>query len=157
MAGSRSRARTRGQGNQGNRRSEGRALFDDLLTMAGSLAESRREYASGQLETLADTIRQFSVSLPALPAVSTYAETAADSLEDLAGYVLDSDLPDMVSDAREIARRHPLATLGGSILAGLVITQLVQNRAGAARYAGRMRRAAGRRGRSRPPQAGDAP
>lgn len=146
MTDTRSRVRARSQGNRG---SEGRALFDDLLTMAGSLAESRREYASGQLETLADTIRQFGGSVPSLPAVSTYAQTAADSLEDLADYVLESDLPDMVSDAREIARRHPLATFGGSIVAGLVITQLVQNRAGAMRSASHVRRAAGRRsGRS---------
>jgi hypothetical protein len=141
MAVSRSRARTR---SQGNRRGEGRALFDDLLSMAGSLAESRREYASNQLENLADSIRQFSATLPALPAVGTYADTAAEGLEELAGYVLDSDLPEMVSDARELARRHPLATFGGSIVAGLVITQLVQNRTEAMRSAVRSQRQATR-------------
>jgi len=129
---------------------EGPAFFDDLLAMAGSLANSRKEYASTQLENLADSLRQFGESLPSLPTVKGYAETAAGSLEDLAGYVVDSDLPDMVSDAREMARRHPLATFGGSILAGLVITQIVQARTEAMRDSLRTRRApSGRRSGAR--------
>ena len=43
------------------------AFLDDLLAMAGSLADSRKDYASAQLEDLADSVRQFSESLPALP------------------------------------------------------------------------------------------
>ncbi len=129
---------------------EGPAFFDDLLAMAGSLANSRKEYASTQLENLADSLRQFGESLPSLPTMKGYAEAAAGGLEDLAGYVVDSDLPDMVSDAREMARRHPLATFGGSILAGLVITQLVQARTEAMRASLRPRSAAaGRRSGSR--------
>jgi hypothetical protein len=60
--------------------------------------------------------------------MKAYATTAADSLEELADYVTESDLSEMVADAREFTRRHPLATLGGSIAAGLIITQLVQAR-----------------------------
>ena len=144
MANTHPRARGR---SRSETRSEGPAFLDDLLAMAGSLAESRKEYASAQLEDLADTLRQFSESLPALPQVRSYAETAAHSLEDLAGYVLESDLPDMMSDARELARRHPLITFGGSVVAGVVITQLVQSRAETMRSALRTRRSA--RGRSR--------
>lgn len=135
MAVSHTRGRSRSRDNR-----EGPAFLDDLLAMAGSLANSRKQYASSQLETLADSVREFSDSLPSMPAVKTYANTAADSLEDLAGYVLESDLPEMVNDARELARRHPLATFGGSVLAGIVITQLVQSRAEGLRSAVRARR-----------------
>jgi hypothetical protein len=75
-----------------------------------------------------------------MPTVKTYAETAADGLEDLASYVLESDLSEMMSDAREMARRHPLATFGGSVLAGVVLTQIVQARAESMRDAVRSRR-----------------
>ena len=108
---------------------EGPAFLDDLLAMAGSLANSRKDYAAAQLESLADSVRQFSEAMPALPTMRAYADTAADSLEELASYVVESDLSEMVSDAREFSRRHPLATFGGSIAAGLVITQIVQSRA----------------------------
>jgi len=143
-----SQSRPRGR-SQGERRGEGRALFDDLLAVAGSLAESRREHAADQLETLAHSMRQFSGSLPSLPAVGGYAETAADSLEELAGYVLDSEIAEMLSDARDLARRHPLATFGGSIVAGVIITQLVQSRTDTMRSALRARRGSGRKPRAR--------
>lgn len=111
------------------RESEGPALIDDILTMAGSLANTRKAYAATQLESLAASVRQFSDTMPSVPTIKAYATAAADSLEDLANYVVESDLNDMAADAREFSRRHPLATLGGSIAAGLVITQLFQARA----------------------------
>lgn len=141
----RSRSRTRTESER-----EGPAFLDDLLSMAGSLANSRKEYAAAQLEGLADSVRQFSESMPAIPTVKAYAATAADSLDELANYVVESDLADMVSDAREFTRRHPLATFGGSIAAGLVLTQIMQSRAQSLRSASSARRARGgaRRARS---------
>lgn len=132
-----SRSRSRGRGTQDR---EGPSFLDDLLAMAGSLASRRKEHASAQLEDLAEGLRQFSDALPSIPAVKTYAETAADSLEDLASYVVDSDLPDIVADARDFARRHPLATFGGSVAAGLIVTQIVHSRAQSMRSAVRTRR-----------------
>lgn len=123
---------------------EGPAFLDDLIAMAGSLANSRKEHASARIEDLAGSVRQFSDALPSMPTVKTYAETAADSLDDLARYVLERDVPEMLTDARELARRHPLATFGGSILAGIALTQLVQTRADAMRTRRTTRRAGGR-------------
>ena len=108
---------------------EGPAFVDDLLAMAGSLANSRKEYAAAQLEELADSVRQFTDSMPEIPTVKAYASTAADSLEQLAGYVVESDVAQMVDDMRDFARRHPLATFGGSIALGLAVTQIIQSRA----------------------------
>lgn len=131
------RSRSRSRSEPGR---EGPAFFDDLLNMAGSLASSRKEYAAAQLESLADSVRQFSEAMPEIPTVKAYAATAADSLEELADYVVESELTEMMADAREFTRRHPLATFGGSIAAGLVITQLVQSRAQSMRSAMRTRR-----------------
>ncbi len=136
------RARSRSKSESGR---EGPAFLDDLLSMAGSLAGSRKEYAAAQLESLADSVRQFSEAMPDIPTVKAYAETAADSLDELADYVVESELSDMMADAREFTRRHPLATFGGSIAAGLVITQLVQSRAQSMRSAMRPRGSSTRR------------
>ncbi len=131
----------RGRGRaRGEQQRESPAFLDDLLAMAGSLADSRKEYAAGQLENLADAMRQFSGTLPSLPTVKTYAETAAGSLDDLASYVVESELPEMIADARDFARRHPLVTFGGSVAAGIILTQLVQSRAETMRAAVRSRR-----------------
>ena len=134
-------SQSRGRGrSRGEQRREGPAFLDDILAMAGSLASSRRENAAAQLEGLADAMRQFSDTLPSLPTVKTYAATAADTLEDLASYVVEKELPDIIADARDFAKRHPLVTFGGSIAAGVVITQMVQSRAGTMRAAVRTRR-----------------
>jgi hypothetical protein len=103
-------------------------FMDDLLAMAGSLAGSRKDYAAEQLETLADSVREFAEAMPPIPTMRAYASTAADNLEELADYVVESEISDMLNDARNLMRRHPLATFGGSVAAGLVITQLIQMR-----------------------------
>jgi hypothetical protein len=147
-----SQSRNRARARNANART-GPALFDDMLNMAGSLASSRKEYAAAQLESLADSVRQFTDVMPDIPTMKAYAETAAESLDDLASYVTESDLSEIVADAREFTRRHPLATLGGSIAAGLVITQLVQARTatsrGSSRGSARSARQANGRGRGR--------
>jgi len=124
------RSRSRARSDNGR---EGPALLDDVLNMAGSLANSRKEYAAAQLESLAESVRQFTDVMPEIPTMKAYAETAAESLDELAAYVTESDLSEMVADARDFTRRHPLATLGGSIAAGLIISQLVQARTSSSR------------------------
>jgi hypothetical protein len=116
------------------------AFIDDILSMAGSLANSRREYAAAQLGSLAESVRQITDTMPNVPTVRAYAITAAESLEELADYVSESEVNDMIVDAREFTRRHPLATFGGSIAAGLLLTQIVQARGLGTRPASRTRR-----------------
>lgn len=103
-------------------------FMDDVLAMAGSLADSRNDHAAAQLETLAASLRQFGESVPSLPFIGSYAGAAAEGLDDLSGYVQDNDLAGMIADARELARRYPLAAFGSSVVAGLVITQFLQAR-----------------------------
>ena len=116
----------------GKRRRNGNGahgIFDDILAMAGSLAGSRKDYAAAKLETLAETVRECAAAVPGIPNVRAYANAAAGSLEGLADYVTESDLETMVGDARKFARRHPMATLAGSIAAGLIVSQMMHARA----------------------------
>ena len=135
-----SNAKTRRRNGRGNGGQSYR-LFDDMLAMAGSLANSRKEYAANKLETFADSVREVSSSMAGIPNLRAYASAAAESLEGLAGYVSDSDLETMVADAREFTRRHPMTTLAGSIAAGVIITQMMQSRtsSGASRRGGARR------------------
>lgn len=111
-------------GNGGSRH----GLLDDILAMAGSLAGSRKDFAAAKLETLAESVREFATAVPEIPNLEAYASAAANSLEGLADYVNESDLETMVEDAREFARNHPLATLAGTVTAGLIVAQMVYTR-----------------------------
>jgi hypothetical protein len=113
-------------GSSGNGRSH--RIFDDVLAMAGSLANSRKNFAAAKLESLAQSARDFAGAMPDMPNVKTYASVAAESLEGLASYVMDSDLETMAGDAREFARTHPMATLAASIAGGMILTQMMQMR-----------------------------
>lgn len=103
-------------------------IIDDVLAMAGSLASSRKEALAAKFETVAESLRTYSEVVPGIPRLGEYASAAANSLEDLSSYVQESDLPTMLGDAREFSRRHPVATLAGSITAGVILTQLMQSR-----------------------------
>ena len=98
------------------------------MAMAGSLANSRKGYAADKLDALAGSVREFSEALPDMPNFRNYATAAADSFEGLASYVTESDLETMMADARQFARRHPMAMLAGSVAAGLIVTQMVNSR-----------------------------
>lgn len=120
-----SRAGQRKRGGGGARR---HSLIDDLLSMAGSLAGSRKDFAAAKLETLAESVREFAAAIPEIPNLESYANAAAGSLEGLADYVNESDFDTMVDDARDFAREHPVVTLAGTIAAGLVVAQMMHSR-----------------------------
>ncbi len=107
-------------------------FLDDIMAMAGSLASSRKGYAADKLDALAESVREFSEAMPDMPNFKSYATAAADSFEGLASYVTESDLETMMDDARQFARRHPMAMLAGSLAAGVIVTQMVASRSGAA-------------------------
>lgn len=142
-----SQVKTRSRSRSG-REDGGPAFIDDLVAMAASLANGRKAYAAAQLQGIAESVRQFSASIADIPTVKAYSETAAESLDDLADYLVEREVLDMIDDAREFSRHHPLIMLGGSIAAGLVITQLVQARAQLLR-SGRRSPQPGATGRSR--------
>jgi hypothetical protein len=123
---SRTRSSRRKGGSGGNGRTY--RIFDDVLAMAGSLANSRKSFAAAKLDSLAQSARDFAGTMPDMPNVRIYASVAAESLEGLASYVMDSDLETMAGDAREFARTHPVATLAASIAGGIIVTQMMQMR-----------------------------
>lgn len=114
----------------GNGEQPGYRFIDDIMAMAGSLANSRKGYAADKLDALAESVREFSEALPDMPNFRSYASAAADSFEGLASYVTESDLDTMMDDARQFARRHPMAMLAGSIAAGVIAAQMVNSRSG---------------------------
>jgi hypothetical protein len=121
--------RTQSSRHNGGSHGSGYHILDDVLAMAGSLAKSRKDYAADKLESLAESVRDFAGAVPDMPNFRAYVNEAAASLEGLADYVTRSDLETMAVDVREFARAHPIATLAGSIAAGIIVIQMMQARA----------------------------
>jgi ElaB/YqjD/DUF883 family membrane-anchored ribosome-binding protein len=99
-------------------------LYNDILTLAGSLVRNRKDSSADALGSMADATREYATKIE-MPNVSTYVSSAADQLDYLSDYVMRSDLETMVQDAGTFARRHPMATLGMAAVAGFGLTRMI--------------------------------
>ncbi len=103
----------------------GNRIFDDALSLASTLADSRKRASAERIIELASATRDFGASLDDFPQLRHYSDAAADNLDDLADYIAKTDLPHMLDDFASFARRQPVATLTLGVAAGLAFTQLV--------------------------------
>lgn len=102
-----------------------RRIFDDVLALAGTLARGRKDLGADKLHSLAELTRQYAASMADLPNLRVQVASAADSLEDVADYVMHTEIEQMVGDAGTFARRHPLATLAVTVAAGMAASRLM--------------------------------
>lgn len=100
-------------------------LLDDALSLASTLAEDRKRAGADRIVELATATREFGANLDEFPQLRHYSDVAADNLDDLADYVLQTDFPEMIDDFAGFAKRQPIATLTLGVAAGLAFTQLV--------------------------------
>lgn len=117
-----------------------RRIFDDVLALAGTLARGRKDLGADKLYSLASSTREFAASMTDLPNLRVHVASAADSLEGVAEYVMHTDIEQMAGDAGTFARRHPLATLAVTVVAGMAAgrfmrRQPVNTKAGSSRSA----------------------
>ena len=106
----------------------GQRMFGDVLSMASTVAGSRKRKVSQRLSQLASTTKDLSNEIDDIPYVRDFAEAAARGIEKLAAYVDDNDVPDMLDDISSFARRQPGATVALGVVAGLIATQLLGSR-----------------------------
>ncbi|WP_119390995.1 hypothetical protein [Taklimakanibacter lacteus] len=103
----------------------GNRIFDDALSLASTLAESRKRSGADRIVELASATRDFGATLDDFPQLRFYSDAAAENLDDLADYIAKTEFPDMLEDFTHFARRQPVATLTLGVAAGLAFTQLV--------------------------------
>ena len=113
------KARTSGTYKAANAAFDGsRRIFDDVLSLAGTLARGRKDLGADKLHSLASLTRDYAASMTDLPNLRVQVASAADSLEGVADYVMHTEIEQMVGDAGTFARRHPMATLAVTVAAG---------------------------------------
>jgi len=115
-------------------------IVGEVKTMAGEVAGGVKDKAvnsvnerkgtaaetlgtvAGALRVAAQDLRQGEVS-----GLGTYADSAAEQLDKVAGYLREKDLTGLTRDAETFARRHPEAFLGGAFLAGIFAARFLKS------------------------------
>jgi hypothetical protein len=105
----------------------GQRMFGDVLSLASTLASSRKQMAAERLNELASATRNLTSSVEDLPYLRDYTDAAAQRIDELADYVERTDIDEMLEDIATFAKRQPMATLALGVAAGLVTTQLMKN------------------------------
>ena len=119
------------------------AAFDDARDRAsaqvGDLVEQAKheghEFISGRKGLLAEqftnvsgAIRRAADKLHDTDSefIAGYVDRAAEKVEEIGRYIEENDLPDVIEDAGEMARRQPLLFVSGMFLAGLAAARFVK-------------------------------
>ena len=108
----------------GNRNNTQTRILDDALNLAGSLFSSKKDWVADKVANLSTATHAYADALNDVPGVGSYASSTAETLEDFAEYINDSDLNELVRDGYVFAKRHPLQTLAGAVVAGIIATQI---------------------------------
>ena len=107
-----------------NRRGSTHRMIDDILSLAGSLMSSKKDWVAEKVSTLSTATHAYADALNDVPGVGPYANLTAESFDDFAQYINESDFNDMLRDGSMFAKRHPVPTLAGAIVAGIIATQI---------------------------------
>lgn len=102
-------------------------LLGDLFAVAGAVLKSRSDRSVEKLHTLSAATRDYASNLTDLPHLRAQVGAASESIEGVADYAVHTDVGHMVADAVAIARKHPVATLGVAVAAGVFAALLLRS------------------------------
>jgi hypothetical protein len=108
----------------GTRKTTQSRMVDDLLSLAGTVFSSKKDWVADKVSNLSTATRAYAEALNDVPGVGSYASSTAETFDDFAEYINDSDFNDLVRDGSVFAKRHPLQTLAGAVVAGIIATQI---------------------------------
>jgi hypothetical protein len=111
----------------GTRKNTQSRMVDDVLSLAGTLFSSKKDWVADKVSNLSTATRAYAEALNDVPGVGSYASSTAETFDDFAEYINDSDFNDLVRDGSVFAKRHPLQTLAGAVVAGIIATQIYRS------------------------------
>ena len=136
---------TRGDGATGAATATARSFYDQAKETAGQAYEAVTDKAANKLDeqktmltggltTVADSVRQVSENLGSsktesglAEAASKYTGTAAQKIEDAAGYFETKSVREMARDLEGFARRNPAIFLGAAFGLGLLAARFLKS------------------------------
>ena len=111
----------------GTRKNTNARMIDDVFSLAGTLLSSKKDWVADKVSNLSTATRAYADALNDVPGFGSYASSTAETFDDFADYINDSDFNDLVRDGSLFAKRHPLQTLAGAVIAGVIATQIYRS------------------------------
>jgi len=106
---------------------KGGDLVERAKSTATRQADSQRARAAMTLRGAADAMRQVSDRIRQdEPSVASVTAMAADRTQDVARYLQQTDVNEMIRGVEDFARRQPLLFLGGAFALGLLGSRLLK-------------------------------
>jgi len=105
------------------------AVLDDAKEQAAKVVNQQKEGASERMHGVADALRQSGRQFEDRQesTFAGYINTAADQVEEFAGYLESRDLGDMWQGARNLAQRQPELFVAGSLAAGFILGRFLKS------------------------------
>ncbi|MEP7149197.1 MAG: hypothetical protein ABI857_09965 [Acidobacteriota bacterium] len=134
-----------GNGKSGAATAKARTFYDQAKETAGQAYETvtdkaatkldeKKSTLSGGLTTVADSVRQVGENLGSsktdsglAEAAAKYTDSAAQKIEDVAGYFESRGVRDMVRDLEGFARRNPAVFFGAAFGLGLLAARFLKS------------------------------
>ncbi len=108
--------------------------YEAVTDKAATKLDEQKSTLSGGLATVADSVRQVSGNLESskadsglAEAAAKYTNTAAEKLENVAGYFDSKSVREMASDLETFARRNPVVFLGAAFGLGLLAARFLKS------------------------------
>ena len=111
----------------GTRKNTQTRIVDDVLSLAEILLSSKKDWVADKVSNLSTATHAYAEALNDVPGVGSYANSTANTFDDFAEYINDSDFNDLVRDGSLFAKRHPFQTLAGAVVAGIIATQIYRS------------------------------
>lgn len=109
-------------------RRESSKVAREIKDRARGFAETRKQAGAERLTSIAGAIERASQDLESeSPQAAGYIRDAADSMRHMSSVLRDRPVEELVSDARDFARRQPVLVFGGALLAGLAVSRFLMS------------------------------
>jgi ElaB/YqjD/DUF883 family membrane-anchored ribosome-binding protein len=102
-------------------------LVGDLFAIAGALLKTRTDRGVEKLHTLSAATRDYASTLTDMPHLRAQVGAASESIEGVADYAIHTDAEHMFADVEAIVRKHPIATIGVTVAAGVLAALLLRS------------------------------
>lgn len=103
-------------------------IASDARAELDARVAGKKQQAGNELSSVAEALRDTSDDLrERAPMVGDYAERAADTIDNLAGFLRDKSAGEIVEDIQRFARREPALFFGGAFALGMVAARFLKS------------------------------
>ncbi len=120
------RSGARAAGKQASRKLS--EMTRSLKDEAQRMVDEQKDWAAAEIETVSNAIHEAARKLQdgQIDFIAEYVDSAAERLEAISKYLEAHDVGEMLEGVTDVVRRHPMAFIGGFLLAGIALGRFVK-------------------------------